>query len=83
MQSRQLQENIGNHTNQHHHDTRHQHTAEERHVFTGGQHVGGTAEEDQRGTAQRHTDDITHARRQVGIQHRSQNVAQEAGEGES
>ena len=83
MQSWQLQEDIRNHTNQHHHDTCHQHTAEEGHVFTGGQHIGRTAEEDQSSAAQRHTDNITHACRQVGVQNRSQNVAQEAGECES
>ncbi|CSQ00962.1 Uncharacterised protein [Shigella sonnei] len=45
MQSRQLQEDISNHTNQHHHNTRHQHTAEERHIFAGGQHICRAAEE--------------------------------------
>ena len=82
MQGRQLQEDVSHHTNQHHHDTRHQHTAEEGHVLTGGQHVGRAAEEHQRGTAQRHTNHIAHSGGQIRVQHRSQDVAQEAGEGE-
>ncbi len=56
VQRRQLQEQVSDHTNQHHHDAGHQHTAEERHVFARRQHVGRAAEEDQRRTAQRQAD---------------------------
>lgn len=82
MQSRQLQENVGNHTDKHDHHARHQHSAEEGHIFTGGQHVGRAAEEHQRGTAQRQANQIAHTRRQVGVKHWPQDVAQKTGKGE-
>ena len=81
MQSRQLQENIGNHTDKHHNHARHQHAAEEGHIFTGRQHVGRAAEKHQRGSAQRQANQIAHACRQVGIEHRPQDIAKEAGKG--
>ncbi|MNT61331.1 hypothetical protein D3C72_1989700 [compost metagenome] len=82
MQGRQLQEDVCHHADQYNHDTRHQHSAEERHVFTGRQDVSGAAEEHQCRTTQRHANHITHPRRQIGVEDRSQDITQEAGESE-
>ena len=82
MQGRQLQEDISNHTNQHHHNTRHQHTAKERHIFAGGQHIRRAAEEHQRRSAQCHSDYVTHSSRQVGVQNWSEDISQKTGKGE-
>lgn len=68
VQGRDLQEQVGDHRHQQHHKTGHHHAGQERHVFTGGQHVRRAAEEDGCGAAQRQHDQVARA----GVQERTE-----------
>ncbi|MNJ73016.1 hypothetical protein D3C77_697470 [compost metagenome] len=82
MQGRDLQEQVGDNRHQQHHEARQHHARQERHVFTGGQYIGRTAEEHHCGTAQRQHDQVTRASVQERTQDRAKGVAHKAGEGE-
>lgn len=72
VQGRDLQEQVGDHRHQQHHKTGHHHAGQERHVFTGGQHVRRAAEEDGCGAAQRQHDQVARA----GVQERTEDWTQ-------